>query len=244
MKRTIAILLASVGVASAGFVSSPTPNDGLVAWYTFEGDISSTVSNIYSDAHHGTVTGNIVQQQSTHGQGIRFTNTLGYVSLGDTVISNNGPFTVAMWMSNINGLSGSFINRGRDGAGNGWSVAVDGNRMNIVAQGASGTPAAAGFPTPSVAVPAARWSHIAGVWRPGESVTFILNGGRAIGVTNVPSTYTTLRSSTAGAFIGSWLSGGVTNNAIIHIDDLRVWNRALSNAEITALFWRRRHIYQ
>jgi hypothetical protein len=139
-------------------------------------------------------------------------------------------YTFSAWFKNDDYSETKYVLvRGRDGFGNGWSLAI------VV--GSNSKAASAVVPTiPNTAqinasgtidIPLNIWCYLTGVWIPDNSINIYVNGvldgtTSAVGTTN-------LRSSTNGFVLGSITSTNFTSG---NVAITQIYNRALSAQEI------------
>jgi hypothetical protein len=138
-------------------------------------------------------------------------------------------YTFSAWFNNDNYSERKFIlNRGRDGAGSGWSLLLSISTSGIAVAGVVPTvPFVVGLETTGTIVQSLNtWYHITGVWTAGSSIRCYVNG---VLDGTVSTSGTNLRTSTDGWWIGSVSTTLFTSgyNAIA-----QVYNRVLSDREI------------
>jgi hypothetical protein len=192
-------------------------------------------STIWNDISQGGNNGTLVNGptfNSANGGSIVFAGTNDYVSntyLG-TAISD---YTFSVWFKNDNYSEAKYtINRGRDGAGNGWSLTLYVNTTGIASAGAVPTiPSTVGIVANGVSTLALNtWYYITGVWTAGSSVKVYVNGTLE-GTTNTAGT--SLRTST-----NNWVLGSVSTTIYTsgYTAIAQIYNRALSAQEILQNF--------
>jgi len=200
----------------AGFIPS-YPRTG-TTWYDLSGNnFNGTLTNgpVYNSGNGGSI--------FTDGTNQRISVAAGSIGL------DSDSYTFSSWFKNDNYSEAKyFLNRGRDGNGNGWSL--------FLSITTAGTATAAVVPTvPSTVGLTASgtttlslntWYYITGVWDAGSSIKIYVNG---ILEGTLTTSSTILRSSTVGWQIGSVTTTIFTSgyNAIA-----QVYNRVLSGAEI------------
>jgi hypothetical protein len=138
-------------------------------------------------------------------------------------------YTFSVWFKNDNYSEGKYLlGRGRDGAGNGWSLQINISTSGIAAAGVVPTvPSTVGLGTIGTIVQSLNtWYYITGVWTAGSSIQCYVNGVLD-GTTSTSGT--SLRTSTNGWWIGSISTTLFTSgyNAVA-----QVYNRALSSSEV------------
>jgi hypothetical protein len=138
-------------------------------------------------------------------------------------------YTFSAWFNNDNYSEAKYIlGRGRDGAGNGWSLYLAVNTTGTAIAGVVPTlPSTVGLGTiGTITLALNTWYCITGVWTAGSSIRCYVNG---VLDGTVSTSGTSLRTSTNGWWIGSLTTTNFTSgyNAIA-----QVYNRTLSATEI------------
>jgi hypothetical protein len=142
-------------------------------------------------------------------------------------------YTFSAWFKNDNYSEPKHIlGRGRDGAGNGWSLQLQVSTAGkAVAAVVPTVPSQAGiFVVGTSTLALNTWYYITAVWTAGQSIKVYVNGSLE-GTTNTAST--SLRTSTNGWYIGSISTTLFTSgyNAVA-----QVYNSALTSSEILQNF--------
>ncbi len=208
---------------------------GLVLWQTFDGPKLSgtTATDSSTGGVNGTLTNGPVAGIGKIGQALSFDGVDDYVDTASNPIGTTDAVTFGGWVKPV-GAGGPFFSRGSDcgGCGNGWSLYLDASsggsaQASVVTTSAGAAQYTAGGTT---TLADGTWYHVMGVWNPGVSIKVYVNGALE-GTTNTATT--NLRTSTVNLRFGrinvtSWFSGMV--------DDFRVYNRVLSDAEIAKLY--------
>jgi hypothetical protein len=181
--------------------------------------------DISGNGNNGTLT-NGPTFNSDNGGAIVFDGVDDYV---DTLTLSSGSaissYTFSVWL-NPSTTAFNALQRGNDGAGNGWSLlaGVDTQyRVGIVTT----IPSTVGYvTTSSFAATLNSWANVTGVWNAGSSLSLYVNGNLANSI-SIPGT--TLRSSTLG-----WVLGRITTSLYSagKISNTQVYNRVLSSSEI------------
>jgi hypothetical protein len=202
---------------------------GLVAYYPFNGTANDAIGS-----NHGVVTDAVLvaDRKGNANEAYSFNGTSAWITLPDQGLpSGNGPRTVALWI-HFNGYSANpaLISYGAIAPNNAfYAVLLSASRPNnplCVGQ-------AGGGDTPSVAgTELNRWYHLT-FSHDGSQTKIFLDGvlrGTASRTfdTTLPGTW----------HIGSYIDPAPTQGNVHHhglIDDVRVYNRALTDAEILSL---------
>lgn len=213
----MALIVASNNVAAS-------LSDGLVAYYAFEG----TANDISGNNHHGIVSGGATYATGVIGQGIVLDGVNDYLTVNVPIIGS-GNWTVSAWV-NIATIDSGYTDWQELISNNAESIALgfetSNRRLAIWDSGnrlmSSNNTISAGINTLITYV---KSGNNLSIYKDGISIAENSNGA-AIAF----STLTT---------IGMWLPGDASafNREALNgmIDDLRIYNRALSSAEITTL---------
>src|SRR3989344_5639548 len=234
--NTAGLTSVKINSSQAGMLTS-----GLVGHWTFDGQdtnwTSATAGTTADKSPVGINTGTLTNMsQSTSpaigqvGQGMYFDGTNDRVNLGNNTSLNftTENFTIAFWIKPVVLTTGANVfNRGVINTG-GYEIMVMNTGMihlHTNQSGASQTTAA-----PDGTLVNNIWSHIV-VVRNG-STGYIYKDG--VDVTSSQPTIINPATSTSNASIGSRATATNFINAVI--DEVRVYNRALSQSEITELY--------
>lgn len=227
-----------VNSGSQSSVNGSTLNQGLISYWSLNGaDVTDKVYDRSGAGNNGyfyngaTSTAKV---QGKLGQGISLDGVDDYVR--SSTLVNTAVVTVSAWVkissrpSPSDGFIAGFVN----GIGNGnhdknLLIKTDGKLYFYVYDGAQKTTSA-----PASAIPLNTWVHVVGT-ADGTTARTYLNGVE-VGSVAAGNTFTSY--TVPNIFIG-----GATGNAFVggtymaqSIDDVRVYNRALSAAEIKQLY--------
>ncbi len=211
---------------------------GLVGHWTFDGaNLTSTkAKDSTANLNHGTLTGANGLPRPIMGQ---LGQALSFDGVDDYVISSNvvntSPVTVSAWVKLTSypaakGLVAGFVNGiGAATYDKDLYINTDGRLYFYVYDGAQKTTSA-----PASPIPLNTWVHVMGVANGSTAKTYV--DGVEVGSVVAGATYT-------GYTVPNILIEGTSNLVSISggymaatIDDVRVYNRALSAAEITQLY--------
>jgi YD repeat-containing protein len=228
--RRLGWIILLLAFSAAGHAQS-----GPVGWWKFDEGSGSTTADSSGNGNTGTLVSSPVWAAGIIGPGaLTFNGSTNYVNAPNTAGSldnlQNTTMTVAAWIkasSSGGGGAGRIIENG------GWFFAMAGAstapsvRFTIQDTGA--------YTTSSNSVALNTWVHVAATWDvrgTGSGIHIFVNGVQADGTANAGT-------GTPGTDVGS---ASIGNRASDHargfaggIDDLRVYNRILSAAEIRAL---------
>ena len=198
---------------------------GLVALWSFNGsDVSgSTAFDRSGNGYNGTLVNSPKVATGVLGQALSLNGTNNYVSTGFNQTLND--FTACAWFK----LNGTIAAGGRildKSYNNGfWMGRTTLGTANVWGGGVREASYPYGI---YFALPDSEWNHICSI-RSGTTHTLIGNGGQNI-VSNTVS---------SAALDATSLIIGQTGSALYFpglLDDVRIYNRALSNAEVTKLY--------
>ena len=216
--------------ASAGTIIHPPSylglQNGLVGCWTFDGSYSKA-PDCSGNNNTGTLTNGPTKTTGKVGQALSFDAGTDYVSVPHSANFNPGanPFTVSTWIKTTNNSAAQFI-LSHYVSSPGWGLAVTGSCAAATICFWDGN-AYAGV---SSGISTNVWAHVVAV-RSGTTVTVYVDGvnkGNITIQTTIPDITTTLNIGTSDTttfrpFLGS-------------IDDVRIYNRALSASEIARLY--------
>ena len=225
MKRLFAIIFSCFifsGIAYADL------NDGLVAYYPFDGNINDASGN----ENHGTVYGTTETEALTEDRfgnpdsAFSFDGVDDYIEVPDSdSLDVTGGITIGAWINIAEPLGGGFpqhyVVDSRDGQGGGYGINVDTNTMQFWVGG--------NYPTFPVNIQAGKWHHIAGTYD-GDFMNLYIEGV----LTDSILFATDFTPSTYSLYIGQRFNYIERFHGII--DDLRIYDRVLSESEIYQLY--------
>ena len=235
----IAIILIAIGFIIYGSLAkADIYGSSLVGWWRFDtnDDLNGVTLDRSGSGNNGTLK-NIATSTfysfGKIGQGFDFDGTNDYVDLGNpTSLQITGAITFGAWVkfdttntiddiiSKDGGASdrGYRLNKEAEGTLS-CNVAIDATNVALVVTAT----------TPSANV----WYHIICVYTPSTSIAIFINGVQgAINITSIPASQ---RNAVSGPNIGlrhDTASGYMDGN----IDDVRVYNRALSAREVKMIY--------
>ncbi len=217
-------------------------SNGLVGYWKMDesswNGTSGEVKDASGNGNNGTAagsTGTATITTGKFGNGGSFTRANHhYINAGNaSSLQITGAITLSAWIKlNSNNVNEDVITK--DGISGNYSYQLVTNTngtMNFNFSGdGSTTP---GSVNGSTVLSTGTWYFVTGVYIPGKSVAIYVNGIQdGINTTNIPSSQF---ASTANLIIGSENTGG-NNSMDGTIDEARVYNRALSSADISTLY--------
>ena len=221
-QATQAIPQSALSPTSSGTVPDPTPTPSeLVAAYSFNASAGSTVADSSGNGNNGTASGTATWSAGKFGNAMRFNGTNSVVTVPDSAsLDLTTAMTLEAWVKPA-------VAQG------GWRSVMHKNvdRYYLMASSDNNSPVGGGTfgagnqnTYAASALPVNVWTHLATTFD-GRTVKLYING---IQVASMPQTTSITRSGGTlqiGAdFYGEFFNGW--------IDEIRIYNRALSAAEI------------
>ncbi len=191
-----------------------TPPSGMVSWWPGDGTANDLVGG-----NNGALVGAVGYAAGEVGQSFNLTG--GYVQVPDTAnLDITGQLTIDAWI-NPSALGGRVVDKITAGGADGYLLDTFGGVIRFIVgnQGLSGS-----FPLPT-----GTWSHIAGVYD-GTQMRVYLNGA----LNGTLDTSIAIPANSLQLRIGAASDGGSQFSGLI--DEVEVFNRALSVSEIQAIF--------
>jgi len=208
--------------ATATSISSVIPSDRCVALYNFHSDATDLTGN-----YTGTEN-NITYSSGKYGQAPVFNSSNSSINIGGDLVNNLTALSVSLWVNWIdttNSTDDYFIALGKASSGKIFSADIT-NSTGII-----GFYDGASVLNSTGAVPKNAWTHIA-ITANATALKIYLNG--SLDSTHTISSLNFDSSGNAG-FIGSWITG-TDYEFDGSIDQLRIFNKAISAAEVTQLY--------
>ena len=207
-------------------------NDGLLAYYPFNGNAKDETGNGYD----GAVTGARLASDrfGTKKSAYKFSANRQLITLSNTSSKFNflkSSYTISAWVKWIGGQNGTYvISKWKPGKPNSFGIGTDGLKIRAFIQD-SYSPLAI---TSKLSMSKTKWSHVVMVIQGSESMGIYFNNKLQKRV-NITSKYIVDNDSpvTIGGaqpdFFGTRTFRGL-------IDDVRIYSRALTDSEIDSLY--------
>jgi PKD repeat protein len=225
--RTITVSMPPRSPSGSGSSGSPAVKQGLVAAYGFEEDSGSQVIDASGFANHGTISGATRATTTQFGKALKFSGTNNWITVNDSgSLDLTTGVTLEAWVFPTASMSGwdTVIMKEQTG-GLAYSLYAnsDANRpSNTVNVGGTDRDLSAGS-----YLPANTWTHLAATYD-GSTQKIYVNG--ALVGSRAQSGAITLSSGAlrigGNSVWGEYFAG--------YIDEVRIYNRVLSQAEIFA----------
>lgn len=223
---TLAILLIIMegGVVYWSFIYKPSPIQGPIGYWKFDENTGTTASDSSGNANNGIIT-SADWAAGVEGSALNFSGQSSYIRVANAQDLNpTNALTVEAWIkpAATSGSYGIVAKVGDGSALTGYYFALNDNRLEFDAGngGSLMTVASNALPWPTTT-----WYHVAVTFDDGK-VAFYRNGGNISTSISVSQ----ISANPADFFIGSInASAGSFNGAI---DEVKVYNRALSTSEV------------
>ena len=216
MKRLLALMLCAVSLGVGAQPPSYVPTDDLVAWYRFSSNWESETS-LPGGISYGAVFGE--DRFGNPNESARFDGAQS-VDLQTPLLPFADPFTITFW-----GRTETFVGYREFLHQNPWPDAMYIGTRN----GDSELRAGDDWQATGASVPLNEWFHLALVRTPSNALIYI--NGQIASEKSSPLSYNSVIQNTV---LGVQYGAG-SEYLIGNLDDLGVWNRALSAGEIQSL---------
>jgi hypothetical protein len=227
---------AAYGGYNAGVVVSDLQK-GLVGQWKMNGNTKDSTPN----ANDGTNSGAVLapDRKGTANSAYSFNGTSDYMNMGDVLDMGTNDWTASVWFKTTDADYSLIAKSHYSGADNRWYIARDATGLLACFD----TAAVSNCTSPGyTADNDGNWHQAVGVWDRDGNLTLYVDGVSR-GVLNISAANGTNVQSSFYLFLGRYNDGSTGQlphaSALIFngsMDDVRVYNRALSSAEITALY--------
>ena len=233
---------ASVGPdGEAGARCSDGQKDpSLVLYLPFDEESGATATDCSGRGHDGTLLGNVAGSRVAghSGKAVMFDGTQTCVDLGtpsDFILT--GPFTVAAWIKVDEyevpapaNDSRAILSKTKSATASGWRFVTQGAGSSTGVGFKVGTASGSDSVTSPTPQPVATWIHAAGVWVPNDRAEVYVGGALVKKTTTIPPI---LEDAAQTLYAGCVRPGAQHFKGTM--DELRIYNRALTEAEIAVL---------
>ena len=207
-------------------------NDGLLAYYPFNGNAKDETGNGYD----GNVTGAtlVSDRFGTKKSAYKFSKNRQLITLNKTETKFNflkSSYTISAWVKWIGGQNGTYlISKWKPGTPNSFGIGTEGLKIRAFIQN-NYSPLVI---TSKASMSKTKWSHVVMVIQGSESMEIYFNNKleKRVKITSRYSVNNDYPVTIGGAqpdFFGTRTFRGL-------IDDVRVYSRALSDSEIDSLY--------
>jgi len=240
--------------ASAATIAKPsnflTVNQGLVGYWTFDGpDMLTNVRDRSGQGNHGSLVGqtSTTSVQGKLGQALRFNGSAGsgdYVNIGDKLNTLAVPFTLSAWMYTNTPLGSTqgIVETDQGGSPSVYSGAILFKQITTgkvgVQYGDNTACSSAGIRAKvgTTVLTVGKWYHVVGVVRGATDMDIYVNGVDDGG--SYSGSGGSMVNTTGSLRLGTFTDCSGTGNYSINggVDDVRIYNRALSATEVKQLY--------
>jgi hypothetical protein len=208
----------------------------LAAW-DFEGMTDTVVPDVSGNGFHASVVGTVTCESGRAGQGLRLTGS-SYLRLDEPVFFNLQDLTLSLWIrpDEVKGRHGLIAKRFA-GAAAPFVLSLWDGALEFEATDTNGA-WSFNFRSPPVVI-AGTWTHVAAVAQRGKGVTLYANGRPVAGKENALDRVANDEPLILGR--EAWAGVNMVHEPCYFVglvDEVRVWARALSAAEVQAEFSR------
>ncbi len=215
-----------------------TPPAGLALHYTLDtsDDAGSVALDSSGNGDNGTIFGNPSQVNGKLNQGLSFDGATQYISapaLSPTEFFNS--VTVAAWINTTNTSRWEAIvsKYSASGSGAGYLFRTDSGGFLEMFLGGSNISFGTTTAVDTTKINDGQWHHIVGVITIGQDVKFYVDGNFSSAtvihsLANGDNSTPLMVGSNSFGFFGTFFTGSM--------DDVRIYNRALSSSEVNTLF--------
>lgn len=237
----------SAAVPPSGVSASFGPDqsylsNGLVGYWKMDesswNGTAGEVKDLSGNNYNGTRQGNATTATGKYGFGGTFDGTGDGVALGDVAnLSGASGITIASWFYTNSNIHETIISRSLTMAGSirGYDLSTnfDGNFELTITTTGTGTSSRAVWDT-GVSATNSTWQHVTATYNGiTNTATLYINGIQRASSNSV--TTGIMADGADNTNIGCWEDGCVTNFTNGNIDELRLYNRALSPVEVAKL---------
>lgn len=230
MRTPLLFAAAAFTLSALAQVPGNVPTSGLVAWYP----LNFSMADAGPNALNGSLTGGYPapDRYGTAGAATAFGSS-SYGLVPSNALFNTGVgMTVTTWvqLSNPN-TNQKILGRTNPNFNSGFILGVENGQVHPEVWNASGTAHSfmAGF------IPASQYTHLAITWASSGYLVVYVNGMAA---DSIPAGAQGIGSNTEPLIVGGspWSQSPLYFQVGGSVDDIGIWNRALSAAEVMAVF--------
>ena len=229
MKRLVTLMICAVSLGAAAQLPDYVPADGLVGWFPCDSSLLDLTGTFIAEevAFDGFFEG---AYGDTNG-------ALGFDGESDFIRFEGNPvfgdsFSIGLWIKTEFGEHGPIVHVGRDDGdeNNGFSLGIGGTTMNTPGDYLMAHFSGEGWFDVSSSVPYESWHHVCITWG-SQLMTFYVQGD-SVGSLSTTSSFT----NPSNKLYLAAFSEAVYDKYGGALDQIGLWNRALSPAEVNQLF--------
>ena len=212
------------------------PVNGLAGLWSMNEGTGTTTADSAGNGNNGTLTNGPTWTTGQIGGALAFDNTNDYVAVpNSTSLNITGQITLAAWIykpSTPAGVYNTIIAKGNNGTRLQYTLSTWGTELLMGM--CNGANAACGYDESWVSgVITTGWQHVAATYNDATNTVKLYRNGVPLTLSGNNINTMSMQSNTDGLRIGMLVSGEPGNATI---DDARVYNRALTDAEIARLY--------
>ena len=232
---SIAATLGMTALTMAQNVPSYLPTNGLIGWWPFNGNANDESGN----GNNGTVNGAMLTQDrfGNGNKAYSFDGINSYININPIASFNTSPtYSIGLWAIVLNNNASFdaaqyFISRGQDVNSGAVGLAIFQGTNNQFYTFLNGN-ANAVDPSTTESIPQSNWHHLLTTYN-GDTIKLYVDGNL---VKQNPYGQP-LGNSNDGILIGKHIASNPFSYYVSgNIDDIGIWNRALTQQEITTLY--------
>lgn len=230
MRKLFFVALCVISISGSAQTPSYVPTNGLIGWWPFNGNANDESGN----GNHGTVNGATLTTDRLGNTGKAYgfdgvTNRI-QVILTNPLINNT---TISVWYFSTFLKGGPFVHIGQDNGSatfcNGYNIGKGGSTLNDSGNDLISGFSCIGYYDSHIQAENSRWNH-AVLIKIANQIKFYLNG-------NLVSTQSTIIPIAPSPFIFfASTSQGFSTLFNGTLDDIAIYNRALTPQEINSLY--------
>jgi len=244
MKKILLFGAIALSINSNSQVPNYAPTNGLLAWYSFTGNANDVSGNSYNGTNNGaTLT---TDRFSNPNSAYSFNGTSNYIDVNDAapLRLSNTDYSISFWTYvNAYSMGGgtAFIYKRSNGSQNGWGLGVDQGTQNKLMMVTSESTDPRGYSISTL--PLNGWHHVTVTYSlASQEIKFYIDGLLDNTTTGVDNNYNPvggMPSPNANCSSVMRFGQDTKNNSYWlngKLDDIGIWNRTLSECEISDLY--------
>lgn len=229
----------------SGIRAKTVTDNGLVGYWSFEEGTGTKAGDMSGSGNNGTASGSPIWIDGKRGRALSFNGTSDFIDYGDKSSftfgngSSDQPFTTTAWVKLSDFSSAHSLISKYNGIPSEWLVIYSGNQIGINMYTSSETGYIGRF-APFDSNYLNQWVNIVTTYSGNKSSTGIavyINGVRADTTDVNGGSYTGMSDTVAPLRVGArFHTGAVSLPWQGRVDEVRVYNRALSATEVASLY--------
>ncbi len=210
-------------------IAKSDPN--LIGWWKMEDEKTNTATDYSGGEHHGTLTGGARWVEGYLGDALYLDGIDDAVDCGPSADFNfSGSVTIAAWVKTVASMADGKIAGNQNNATGGYKLGVNANKAEFEIRTSANAAVLNRDITGGTVLAPGVWYHVAGVYSLGQSIRTYINGKldreKVIG---------DILGASDGVFRIGRESWTASYFFLGRMDDVRLYNRALTAEEVAAL---------